>query len=66
MKKIGWCNILWKFEANAYEIELPYGVGISPIFNIADMYPYRADETGAEENQKEVQWVNQLLVAEKP
>jgi hypothetical protein len=39
MKKIGPCKILRKFEANAYEIELPDGVGISPIFNIADLYP---------------------------
>jgi hypothetical protein len=57
MKKIGPCNILRKFEANDYEIELLDDVGISPIFNIADMYPYRADEVGGEENQKEVQWV---------
>jgi hypothetical protein len=36
MKKIGLCKIIRKFEANTYEIELPDGVGISPIFNIAD------------------------------
>jgi hypothetical protein len=42
MKKIGSCKILRKFEANAYEIELPDGVGISAIFNVADLYPYRA------------------------
>jgi hypothetical protein len=57
MKKIGPCKILRKFEANAYEIELPDGVGISPIFNIADLYPYRPDEAGTEEDQKEIQWV---------
>jgi hypothetical protein len=52
MKKIGPCKIIRKFEANTYEIELPDGVGISPIFNIADLYPYKDDEIGAEENQK--------------
>jgi hypothetical protein len=52
MKKIGPCKILRKFEANAYEIELSDGVGISPIFNIADLYPYREDETGGSEDQK--------------
>jgi hypothetical protein len=45
MKKIGPYKILRKFDANAYEIELPYGVGISPIFNFSDLYPYRKDDT---------------------
>jgi hypothetical protein len=44
MKKIGSCKIIRKFEENAFDIELLDGVGISPIFNIEDMYPYRADE----------------------
>jgi hypothetical protein len=66
MKKIGSCKILKKFEANAYEIELSDGVGISPIFNIVDLYPYRADGPGGSEDQKEVQWVKQLHVAENP
>jgi hypothetical protein len=51
MKNIGPCKILRKLEANAYEIELPDGVGISPIFNIADMYPYRVDEADGEETR---------------
>jgi hypothetical protein len=33
MKKIGPCKILKKFGKNAYELELPEGIGISPIFN---------------------------------
>ena len=41
LKKIGPCNILRKFSANAYEIELPPGVGISPIFNVVDLYKYQ-------------------------
>jgi hypothetical protein len=44
MKKIGPYKILRKFDANAYEIELPDGVGISPIFNVSDLYPYRKDD----------------------
>jgi hypothetical protein len=66
MKKIGPCKVIRKFGANAYEIELPDGVGISPIFNVVDLYPYRAEEAGAEEEQKEIQWTKQMPVAEKP
>ena len=44
MKKIGPCRIVRKFAANAYEIEFPDNVGISPIFNVVDLYPYRRDE----------------------
>jgi hypothetical protein len=66
IKKIEPCKILRKFEANAYEIELPDDVGISPIFNVADMYPYRVDETEQSEDQKKVQWVKQMQVDEKP
>jgi hypothetical protein len=56
MKNIGPCRILRKFVANAYEIELPENVGISPIFNVANMYPYRMDDTGESSNHKEIQW----------
>jgi hypothetical protein len=66
MKKIGPCKILSKFEPNAYEIEFLYDVGISPIFNVAYMYPYREDETNGAENQKEFQWVKKMPIAENP
>jgi hypothetical protein len=65
MKKIGSCNILRKFETNACEIELPNDVGISLIFNIVDIYPYRADGIEGSKDQKEIQWVKQLPIAEK-
>jgi hypothetical protein len=66
LKKIGSCKILRKFDANAYEIELPEDVGISPIFNISDMYPYREDDTRGSEYHKEIQWEKHMHVAEKP
>ena len=66
MKKIGPCKIVKKFGANAYEIELPDGIRISPIFNISDLYPYRAGKAGVENGQIEVQWTKQVPIAENP
>jgi hypothetical protein len=57
---------LKKFGANACEIELPDGIEISPIFNVEDLYPYRAKETRAGDKQKEVQWTKQMAVDKKP
>jgi hypothetical protein len=44
LKNIGPCKILRKFSSNAYVIKLPSGVGISPIFNVADLYPFKEIE----------------------
>jgi hypothetical protein len=44
MKKIGPCRVLKKIGENAYEIELPDGMGIYSIFNGSDLYPYKAEE----------------------
>jgi hypothetical protein len=51
MKKTGPCRVLKKCVANAYEIELSDGIGISPIFNISDLYPYRVEETETRNEQ---------------
>ena len=39
LKKISLCKILKKFSANEYEIELPSDIGISLVFNVAELYP---------------------------
>ena len=65
-KKIGPCKILQKFSTNAYELELPTGIGIYPIFNVADLYPYKIDDTrqpkedGDPTTLEEVDWLKQM------
>jgi len=54
MKNIGPCRILKKFATIAYEIELPDNIGISPIFNDANLYPYQRNETGDGNDQKDI------------
>jgi hypothetical protein len=66
MKKIGPCKILRKFDEKAYEIELPDDVGISPIFNMSDLYPYRKDDREGSKDQEMVQWEKKILIAKKP
>jgi hypothetical protein len=56
MKKIGPYKILRKFAANSYEIELTDNIGISPIFNVTDLYPYSRDDVGELDDQEEIQW----------
>jgi hypothetical protein len=65
LKKIGPCKILRKFSSNAYEIELPRDIGISPIFNVADLYSFKGtedvstDEPVSDEDQT-IGWKEQL------
>lgn len=61
MKNIGPCRIVRKFSTNAYEIEFPEGIGISPIFNVADLYSYKETKTELqkEATEGEVKTLNQ-------
>jgi hypothetical protein len=54
MKKIGPCKILRNCDANGYDIELQDDVGISPIFNVSYLYPYREDDTDRLEDQENI------------
>ena len=50
------------------ELDMPTGVGISPIFNVADLYPYVAGDNGTfiegEDPIKYLQWVRQMPVTQ--
>ena len=64
MKKIGPCKVVHKFRQNAYEIELPPGVAISPILNISDLCPFKSyvnvgDGVGTTTMEDE-DWVKEL------
>jgi hypothetical protein len=54
MKKIGPFKILRKFTTNAYEIELPEDIGISSIFNVENLYPYKIDDTEGTNDQENI------------
>ena len=70
-KKIGPCKIIRKFSSNAYEIQLPPRVGITPIFIVADLFPYIAslgdeEATRRERNttDEEDLWLKQMPAAQ--
>jgi len=65
LKNIGPCKIVNKFSTNAYEIELPKGVGIPLIFNVENLYPYRGDGTREVDDQDEVHWMQHMPAIEK-
>ena len=62
MRKIGPSEILRNFLANEYELELLACIGIFPIFNVIDLYPYIRDDTkttNATQKQAKI-WKQQL------
>lgn len=68
MRKIGPCAILEKYGSNAYKIDLPTNMGLSPIFNVADLVSYKGpilegrDLSATVEDLKALK----LLVTSKP
>ena len=66
MKKFGPCKILKKFDSgNAYKVELPDDMDISPIFSIADLCKYHEsdDEVVVLKDylKKQIEEVKQIL-----
>ena len=65
LKNIGPCKILRKFSPNAYEIEFPSNLQISPIFNVSYIYPFKylsvcAEETTLGGDGSSMDWKGQV------
>ena len=63
MNKIGPCTILHEFGENSYEITLPPSLSISPIFNIADLTPFKGNidvESTNDEEETHADWLHEL------
>lgn len=54
MKRLGPCKILAKYGNNAYKVELPEDIGLSPVFNITDLVAYKGPIQDADQNLQEV------------
>ena len=63
-KKIGPWKILKKINDNAYEVELPSGLDISPMFNIFDLYTFHGDDTSVEK-EDEVDWTQTMPIKKR-
>ena len=61
MKKIGPCKVIRKFGANAYEIELPDGIEISPISMLRICTLTKMEKQEQRINRKRFSGLNKFL-----
>ena len=54
MKRVGPYKILAKYGANAYKVDLPNDLSISPIINVVDLVKFKGPLTEMDRNNKEV------------
>lgn len=43
MRRVGPCKVLAKYGDNAYKVDLPSELAISPVFNVADLIKFKGD-----------------------
>ena len=67
LRKLGPFQIVKKFGTNAFEIELPLEIGISPIFNIPDLTSFKVANEGVDTgNIVDVEDIKYLPLKEAP
>ena len=54
MKRVGPCKVLEKYGHNAYKVELPKALNISPMFNVVDLVKYKGPLSKVGQNSKEI------------
>ena len=54
MMRIGPCKVLEKYGLNAYKLDLPKDMAISPIFNVKDLIPYKSPQVDEVEYKEEL------------
>lgn len=54
IRRIGPCAILAKYGENAYKVDLPSDIGLSPVFNIEKLVAYKGLVQGAKFSHLEV------------
>ena len=54
MRRLGPCKIIFNYGNNAYKIELPTDLGLSPIFNVANLVAYKGPTLDANQSLQDV------------
>lgn len=54
-KKFGPCKVLKKISSNAYMVELPSELQISPLFNVSDLYVFKGFDSDLVSAEAQIQ-----------
>ena len=63
---MGPCKIIEKYGANAYKVDLPSNLGISPIFNVQDLVKFKGPLAEVSQNSQGVSTNLEPIVVPSP